>query len=292
MIYTTNTLVALKNILDRNSCRLTPIYRSNGSVNAAGDSLEFFIKDMFCTGASAYQFEEEKNIIYNQFLSWKGNSTNFPDFIIKNGPGVEPKKMNGIGAPNLALNSSFPKAYIHPESQNLPPLGSIIEENEWQEKNIIYAVGNLNRNDEKLNRLWLAYGNTFIANENVYTDLTNNLKNTIEQLPSSEFAESKELGRILKLDPLKITNLRLRGMWELTNPEVVFQSHLTLNEIPVNATKINLIILETDYNSLDLHPDFTQYIENGKLVINRVLITNPNDVETTLNAYLFEGYTD
>lgn len=89
---TTNVLVALKNILDRNSSVLTPIFRSNGSANAAGDSLEFFVKDMFCTGASQYQHEHEKMRKYNEYLSWTGNSSNFPDFIIKGGVGVEPKK--------------------------------------------------------------------------------------------------------------------------------------------------------------------------------------------------------
>ena len=44
MTATTNVLVALKNILDRNSSYLTPIFRSNGTANAAGDSLEYFVQ--------------------------------------------------------------------------------------------------------------------------------------------------------------------------------------------------------------------------------------------------------
>lgn len=127
----TNVLIALKNVLERNSSVLTPIYRSNGTPNIAGDSLEYFVKDMFCSRASQYQYENEKNRIYDEYLSWKGNSTNFPDFIVKGGVGVEPKKLNDKSYSTLALNSSYPKDYIYPDSQNLP---KNIDEEGWSKK--------------------------------------------------------------------------------------------------------------------------------------------------------------
>lgn len=286
-----NVLIALKNILDRNSCRLTPIFRSNGTANAAGDSLEFFVKDMFCTGASAYQHEVDKDKVYDKYLSWKGNSSNFPDFIIKEGVGVEPKKMNGKGAGNLPLNSSFPKAYIYPDTQNLPLKGLIVE-SEWQKKEIVYVVGNLNQKDDKLIRLWLAYGNTFIANESIYLDLKESIKEAVVNLPNAIFVDTKEFGRIKKVDPLGNSNLRLRGMWELSHPEVVFQSYLKMNEIPENATKINLIITEDEYNNLSDKPDLSIYIDENRLKVQKILIPNPNNLEKEISIYLFEAYTD
>ncbi|MBC1235429.1 NgoPII family restriction endonuclease [Listeria booriae] len=291
MTATTNVLIALKNILDRNSCRLTPIFRSNGLANTAGDSLEYFIKDMFCTGGILHSVEEDKNKIYDQYLSWKGNSSNFPDFIVKQGVGVEPKKMNGKGTGSLSLNSSFPKAYIYPDTQNLPPK-ELINEREWDKKSIIYAVGNLDRNNDKLLRLWLAYGNTFIAEERVYSGLKSKIKDTIENLTNAEFVPSVEFGRIKKVDPLGNTNLRLRGMWELAHPEAVFQKFLKMRDIPQGATKINLIISEADYRLIEKKPDLSLYIESGKLIKHKVLIPNPNYSLDNISVYLFETYTD
>ncbi|MBC1482785.1 MULTISPECIES: NgoPII family restriction endonuclease [Listeria] len=286
-----NVLIALNNILDRNSCRLTPIFRSNGTANAAGDSLEFFVKDMFCTGASAYQHEVDKEKYYDKYLSWKGNSSNFPDFIIKEGVGVEPKKMNGVGTGNLALNSSFPKAYIYPDTQNLP-IKELITESQWEKKEVVYVIGNLNKKDDKLFRLWLAYGNTFIASESIYLDLKESVKEAVVDLPDAIFVDTKEFGRIKKVDPLGISNLRLRGMWELSHPEVVFQKYLQMHKIPENATKINLIITENEYENLSEKPDLSRYIEENRLQIQKILIPNPNNLEEEISAYLFEAFTD
>lgn len=36
------------------------------------------------------------------------------------------------------------------------------------------------------------------------------------------FADTKELGRVNQVDPLGITNLRIRGMWQIENPRKVF----------------------------------------------------------------------
>ena len=37
------------------------------------------------------------------------------------------------------------------------------------------------------------------------------------------FSETKELGRVNQVDPLGITNLRIRGMWQIENPRKVFK---------------------------------------------------------------------
>lgn len=37
-----------------------------------------------------------------------------------------------------------------------------------------------------------------------------------------EYSDSKELGRVNRVDPLGITSLRIRGMWTIENPFTVF----------------------------------------------------------------------
>lgn len=285
---TTNVLVALKNILDRNSCILTPIFRSNGSVNAAGDSLEFFVKDMFCTGASQYQYEHEKMRKYNEYLSWTGNSSNFPDFIVKGGVGVEPKKLNNRSYSSLALNSSYPKDYIYPNSQNLP---KFIDEDEWDKKDVIYVAGNLNTENNKLLSIWFAYGNTMVADRSTYLNLINEIREAIANT-NATLMKSKELARAKGIDPLKMSNLRVRGMYELEHPHKVFCKYISRDDIPIDASKIFLVMLVEDYIAIEEKPDLSIYLVSGKLKKTDINIPNPNNPNESLKAILFEGWTD
>ncbi|PRS11593.1 restriction endonuclease [Bacillus pumilus] len=285
---TTNVLVALKNILDRNSCILTPIFRSNGSVNAAGDSLEYFVKDMFCTGASQYQYEHEKMRKYNEYLSWTGNSSNFPDFIVKGGVGVEPKKLNNQSYTSLALNSSYPKDYIYPNSQNLP---KVIDEDEWDKKDVIYVAGNLNTANNKLLSIWFAYGNTMVANRSIYLNLIDEIREAIAST-NATLMESKELARAKGIDLLKLSNLRVRGMYELEHPHKVFSKYISRDDIPIGASKIFLIMLVEDYIAIEEKPDLSIYLASGKLKKTEINIPNPNNPNESLKAILFEGWTD
>ncbi|MEK4464117.1 NgoPII family restriction endonuclease [Paenibacillus sp. FSL H8-0315] len=285
---TTNVLVALKNILDRNSSVLTPIFRSNGSANAAGDSLEFFVKDMFCTGASQYQHEHEKMRKYNEYLSWTGNSSNFPDFIIKGGVGVEPKKINDQSYSSLPLNSSYPKDYIYPDSQNLPRL---IREEGWDRKEVIYVAGNLNVQNNKLLSLWFAYGNTMVADRSTYLNMINEIREAVTST-NATLMVSKELARVKGIDPLKLSNLRVRGMYELEHPHKVFSKYLTQDGIPKDVSKIYVVMLIKDYIALEEQPDFSIHFTSGRLKKTEIYIPNPNNPSENLEAILFEGWTD
>lgn len=286
-IPTTNVLVALKNILDRNSSILTPIFRSDGPVNAAGDSLEFFIKDMFCTGASQYQYDHEKMRKYNEYLSWTGNSKNFPDFIIKGGAGVEPKKLNNLSYSSLALNSSYPKDYIYPDSQNIP---KDIKEDEWERKEVIYVTGNLNTNNNKLISLWFVYGNTMVADEENYLKLIEDIRNAVKST-NATLMKTQELARAKGIDPLKLSNLRVRGMYELEHPHKIFNKYTTRDDIPDDATKVYVVMLKNDFENLEEHPDFSLHFDSGKLTATEISIPNPNEPNEKLIAILFEAWT-
>ena len=290
----TNILVALKNILDRNSSTLTPIFRSNGSANTAGDSLEYFVKDMFCTGASQYQYETEKQKIYDKYLSWTGDSSHFPDFIVKGGVGVEPKKMNNKSYGSMALNSSFPKDYIYPESQNVPSEKLLNEDGPWHKKEIVYVAGNLNIQTNKLFSLWMVYGNTFIANKSIYMNLVNEIREAVAET-NATLKESKELARAIGIDPLKHSNLRVRGMYELHHPALVFNDFIEDTSFPEDSSKIFMVILKNDLEKLEsseLNPDFSEYYNNGHLIKKEISLPDPNDPSNSLKAVIFCGYTD
>jgi hypothetical protein len=59
-----------------------------------------------------------------------------------------------------------------------------------------------------------------------YENLTNNVRQHIREMPFVETAETNELGRINNVDPLGVTDLRIRGMWLVKSPWVVFDDLL------------------------------------------------------------------
>ncbi|WP_273713305.1 NgoPII family restriction endonuclease [Leuconostoc mesenteroides] len=299
MMKKTNTLVAYFNILKHNSSKLPPLLSNKGgSSNAKGDPFEIFIKDMYCEEAQGYSYIEDKTLRYDKYLSWSGDSKHFPDLIIRNGEGIEPKKLETKQG-NLSLNSSFPKAYIYPTTQNVPT-DKLDEDSNWIKKNVVYAVScvpkkinNQKNDDQKCTSIWLAYGNTFIADESVYTKTIHDIKVGIEsKVQDLELASSLELGRVKSVDPRKNSTLRIRGMWELKNPQGLFSNHLDKSFVPTDCTSVNLVILKSDYLLIEDKPDFSIFLEQKRLKILEVLIPDPNNNNSEIEALIFQGYTE
>jgi len=76
--------------------------------------------------------------------------------------------------------------------------------------------------DKRLKLLWLIYGDCYAADREIYERVTDTIASGINQIPGVEFSETRELGRVNKVDPLNITYLRIRGMWGIQNPLSVF----------------------------------------------------------------------
>lgn len=298
-----NVLIALNNILTRNSTRLTPLFRSDGTANVAGDSLEYFMKDMFCTHASEYQMDSEKDKIYNKYLSWTGDSKHFPDFIIKGGVGVEPKKITGekkLG--NVALNSSYPKAYITHSTQNIPDQASIQET--WEKKPIVYAIGNSysksSKDENKLYSLWLVYGSVMVPDNKFYENIMTKVRNSLSHIPSNDKG-TKELGRFKGIDPLKRSNLRVRAMHELEHPQKIFDKYIPKFKAPDHISFIYLVIPINEYNKIvvdmgdkwnSLEKQLLEFEDNHRLTRNLLHLPDPNNTNETIDVFLFSGYTE
>ena len=81
----------------------------------------------------------------------------------------------------------------------------------WIEKDLIYFVGNVKKNNLKC--LTIVYGNCYSASGEIYSKIKNKIKCVIEEIDSLEFIHTNEIGKLKKVDPLGITDLRIRGMW-------------------------------------------------------------------------------
>ena len=202
---TTNLLIALKNIVEYPVVNLTQHYnRSNNRANSAGESLENYIKDVFC-GTLDTADENARNLVFSQHFSYLGNQNNPPDMMIRGGDAIEVKKMEGSGS-GIALNSSYPKDKLYADSSMITDACKSAET--WTEKDLLYAVGVAKKGI--LSSLWFVYGDCYAANKSTYEEIFNKISNGIHAIPSIEFAETNELARVNRVDPLGITYFRIR----------------------------------------------------------------------------------
>lgn len=203
------------NLVQNPTIQLVSRYQGRNRANSAGSALEEYIKDLF-SGSFGLP-EAERLERFNKVFSYLGNDSNPPDAMLRNGDAIEVKKIESDTA-SLALNSSYPK---HKLLSSSPMISAYCKSAErWSEKDIIYAVGVVGQN--RLRHLCMVYGLDYCASDECYSRIKNTIKTGVEAIENIEFAESRELGRINRVDPLGITYMRIRGMWGIENPWSVF----------------------------------------------------------------------
>jgi hypothetical protein len=212
----TNILEAIYNIVNQKNFEIRAMYSGRNRANGMGDALENYIKDAFA-GTLGVSDELQKMKIYNQKFSWLGSQNNPPDIMIKGGDAIEVKKVQSANS-SLALNSSYPKTDLRHTSPMITKECKECEE--WTVKDLIYCVGHTT--DTSLKSLWMVYGNSYAAKHETYQRIKTTISTGIKSIPDVVFADTKELGRVNRVDPLGITNLRIRGMWQIENPRKVF----------------------------------------------------------------------
>lgn len=284
---TTNLIRAIINIISNPCIKLRTYSKGSNRINNIGDSLEEYIKDIFVST----QFENDENVRNSKILeyfSYTGNKNNPPDIIIKNGDAIEVKKIENITA-DLALNSSYPKSKLYSNSDMITEACRNCEYG-WKEKDIIYAVGVVNKTNE-LYQLSFVYGIDYAASNNIYERIKNTIKNGIIDIENIEFAQTNELGKVKRIDPLGITSLRIRGMWHIQNPIKTFAYVYKRNE----EAKFNLmaIINEEKFHSFEKN-DVKELIDisksNNNLSINDMQIKNPNNPAKLVKAKLISFF--
>ena len=245
-----------------------------------GAALEDYIKDIFAGTVDETDLNVRNRLISETFC-YLGNPNNPPDSMLKNGgDAIEVKK---IEAPNaaLALNSSYPKAKLYSDSKMISSACKNCEE--WSVRDMIYAVGVLN--NDKLKSLALVYGIDYCAAEETYARIKSTIKTGVESIPNVEFAETNELGRVNRVDPLGITYLRVRGMWHIENPFTVFRYIYQRD----NNKDFNLMaIINTDkVEKLDNFSKLETLVESHEgLNITDAQIKDPNNPATLRNVKL------
>ena len=187
--------------------------------NNMGEALEEYIKDLFAE--TIEEKDLQKRIAkHSEIFSYSGNQNNPPDFMLRKGDAVEVKKIESKGS-SLALNSSYPKHKLFADSLMITK--NCRECEDWKEKDIIYTVGVVGKDKKTLESLAFVYGEDYCASKEIYEKIKTKIEEGIITIPDVEFCETKELGRVNRVDPLGITYLRIRGMWGIENPFKAFE---------------------------------------------------------------------
>jgi len=254
---------------------------SHNRMNHMGGALETYMKDAFC-GTFHVSNEQERNRIYSQNFSWLGNQNNPPDFMIREGDAIEVKKIESINS-DLALNSSYPKSKLY--STNPMIAQGCRDCESWDFKDIIYSIGCVK--ETELRSLWMIYGSIFAAESDTYERIKSTISTGINSIPDVEFGNTKELGRVNRVDPLGITNLRIRGMWSIQNPRKVFEYILPQQD---NVTfELVSIIPCCKYNDFDEENRIElEEINKDGFSISNIHVKDPNNPAILIEAKLIK----
>lgn len=295
-----NVLKALINISKLKDFQISQIYHHSEGGNRItnkGDRLEYFIKDAFCGCINEKDRNKVNNIIYPQHLSYLGSQTKIPDVIIKKGDAIEIKKTSHS---ETQLNSSFPKRSLK-KTDNITEECKNCEDDigGWTIKDMQYVFGNINDTNLKINTLWFLHAKTMIADESLYENIFEELQGSLRQTHFNN-SDTDELARFNNIDPLKITSLRVRGMWLLNHPVTVFNYISTVMKIHQEAISsrssnkkkkyVIAIMLKDKYLSFDKKDQK----EVEKLCIKEeIKIKNPNNPAKSVDAILvYKQFSD
>lgn len=95
------------------------------------------------------------------------------------------------------------------------------------------------------------------------------------------------MGKVKKIDPLGITDLRIRGMWHIANPIKAFNYLFEVN----NNYQFSLIVLMKKQKYLSFSQTDRHSIESSKeLGIKDVNIKNPNNPAQLIEGKLITFY--
>jgi hypothetical protein len=276
----TNILEAICNIVETQSFGLKSSSSSKNRANSMGEGLENYVKDAF--GNTLGSVSKAKKIkSHSQVFSWLGSQNNPPDIMIKGGDAIEVKKTESANSP-LALNSSYPKSNIQASS---PMITSACKDCEdWTEKDLIYCVGHVSKN--KLQSLWMVYGHIYAAKDPIYQRIKDTISAGIKSIPNVVFSETKELGRVNRVDPLGISNLRIRGMWQIENPRKVYSY---LHKKTTASFELVAIIPLEKYESFNAASRARiEAINDPNFTIQDVLVEDPNNPARLIDCKLIK----
>ncbi|MCW8955065.1 MAG: NgoPII family restriction endonuclease [Sulfurimonas sp.] len=274
-----NLIKAFINTVNNYQANINNVTHGNNRANNMGEGLEVYVKDIFA-GTTNETNEQTRLRKLENIYSYQGNKNNPPDLILRNSDAIEIKKLESKNSA-IALNSSYPKAKLHANSSMLTTACRDCEE--WNTKDMLYAIGYVNQSI--LKSLWLIYGDCFCADKETYERIKRTISSGIASISDVEFTQTNELGKVKKVDPLGITDLRIRGMWHIDNPNKIFNYIYTYDD--TRDFQLICLMKKEKYNSFSqTDKELLENIDNNNVTISDIRIKNPNNPVQLMDAKL------
>lgn len=273
-----NIIDAIINLVEHPKVELVHHAAAANRANNMGDALEEYIKDLFA-GTVWETDENRRNRKIKEVFSYIGNDSNPPDGMLRGGDAIEVKKLQGMS--KLSLNSSHPKRMLRRDNPKISEACRCCEN--WSEKDMLYVVGICNRG--KIKQLCMVYGTEYCADIELYSGVEAHIKNGLESMENVEPVQTNELGRLNRVDPLGITDLRVRSMWILANPLHVFD--YVYRPDRTKAFNFMALIRLEKYETFSNVRALESLAENIEgLAIEDVKIKDPNDPAQLIDCKL------
>ena len=275
-----NIIDAICAVVSTPSFKIQSYYKARNRANAMGEALENYIKDIFAGTIDCDDISTRERV-WSEVFSYAGNQNNPPDIMLKGGDAIEVKKIESYNS-TLALNSSHPKDKLYASNPMITEACKSCED--WSVKDMVYAIGVVDPQNNSLKTLAMVYGVDYCADKGVYEKVQSIIKNGIKSIPDVEFGETRELGRVNRVDPLGITSLRVRGMWQIDNPLKLFSSHFTRGE---DDFALMVIINDDKFAQFENREKLFELAKQNKnLTIQDIKIKDPNNTVKLKSAKL------
>lgn len=218
-----NVIKAIINIIThRQAFNVAPVAGNANRMNARGITLEHFVRDAF---AGTFGNPGGNQRWANTCFSYLGGGNTPPDMILLGSDAIEVKKENGVG--QLQLNSSYPMDKLYHNNPKLSKDATNCDGGNWVSKDILYVIGTDPQAQLGPKKLWMIYGDCLSANPQVFQAIENDITCAVQSIPNYNWVQTNELAKAVNVDPLGTADLRVRAMWLLQHPNVLFQNCIT-----------------------------------------------------------------
>ena len=279
-----NLLTAIKNISDFKTNNMSEHFKDYATtqVKTVRQEMEYYVKDAI-SGSFRSVKDKKPTDRYKGIFSYIGSKIKPPDMIIRGGDAVVIKTIKTYRG-SLTVNNHPPKDRIMWNDPWVVKNCREIDGGQWNSKDIFYASGWIEK--RRMKYLIFIQGTCFIPEETVYNKIVQGLKKNIYDYLDSEGLEANRtisLAKVSNLDPLGITNLRVKCVWSIKNPLKIFSDTFSYDK----KQEFTLIALMLK-NKFDSFPkrDVDALVNDKQIEIKDVKVKNPNEPERMIDAKL------
>ena len=279
-----NILTAIKNISDFKTNNMREYFKDYASsqIKTVRQQMEYYVKDAI-TGSFKSVMDKKPTDRYKGAFSYIGKKNKPPDMIIQGGNALVIKTIKTYKG-SFTINTSSPKDRLMWNDPWIIKNCRRIDGGQWNSKDIFYVIGWIEK--RRMRYLNFIQGSCFISEEKFYNKIIHDLKKNIYNYFESKGLEAKHtigLGKVNNMDPLGITNLRIKAVWRMKNPLKIFSDIFSFDK----KQEFTLIALMLK-NKFDSFPkkDIDAIVKDNQIEVEDVKIKNPNNPVQKIEAKL------